>query len=237
MNMAAVVMALVGLFLAPILWRISRRQALRHPLFAMGDGPVTAWLPLWGFGRSPLDAETGEPRNKYQAAFEVGTALYFAGLGHRFGFSLDLLMILCFSIPLLVIMLVDFWTRLIHTNVILVGISLGWLFAAIEGGGELIDSLIGMLIGAGVFFFFYFLAIVIYRNPKVVPFGLGDVYLAAMIGAMVRVDQIARALVLGMLLAAIILGALLVARVLSRRQAVAYGPYLCLGALLTLFLM
>ena len=38
-------------------------------------------------------------------------------------------------------------------------------------------------------------AILIYRNIRVVPFGLGDVYLAAMIGAMVRIDLVMRALV------------------------------------------
>jgi len=234
--MAAIVMALVGLFLAPILWRFSRRQALRKPLFAP-EGPITDWLPLWGFGTSPLDAETGEPRSKLQAVFEIATALYLGALGYQLGFTLDLLMIACFSIPLLVIMLVDFWTRLIHTNVILVGVLLGWVFAMVDGVDELLSSVLGMLIGAGIFIFFYLLAIVIYRNPKVVPFGLGDVYLAAMIGAMVRVDQIVQALVLGVFLAGIILAALLAARILSRKQAVAYGPYLCLGALLTLYLM
>ena len=234
--MAAVVMALIGLFLAPVLWRIARRQALRQPLFAP-DGPITEWLPLWGFGTSRLDAETGEPRSKLQAVFEIATALYLGALGYQLGFSFDLLMIACFTIPLLVIMLVDFWTRLIHTNVILVGVLLGWIFAMADGVDQLLSSLYGMLIGAGVFIFFFVLAIVIYRNPKVVPFGLGDVYLAAMIGAMVRVDQIARALILGVFLAGIILAALLAARVLTRKQAVAYGPYLCLGALLTLYLM
>ncbi len=234
--MAALVMALLGLFLAPVLWRISRRQALRETLFAY-EPPITDWLPLWGFGKAPLDAETGEPRSKYQAVFEIGTALFFGALGYKLGFSLDLVMVTCFSIPLLVIMLVDFWTRLIHTNVILAGIVLGWIFAAADGMDQLLRSVLGMAIGAGAFLFFYVLAIVIYRNPKVVPFGLGDVYLAAMIGAMVRADQVGRALLYGIFLAAIILGALLLAKVLSRRQAVAYGPYLCLGALITLFFM
>jgi prepilin signal peptidase PulO-like enzyme (type II secretory pathway) len=55
-----------------------------------------------------------------------------------------------------------------------------------------------------------------------------------MIGAMVRLDLVLRALVIGIFLAGVILAALLAARVLSRKQAVAYGPYLCLGALVTL---
>ena len=235
--MAMLVAGIVGFFLAAIVWRISRRQALRLPLFAFGGEPIATWLPLWGFGQARTDSETGEPRLMWQAVFEIATAAYFAFLGYRFGLSLDLLMIVCFSVPLLVIMLVDFWTRLIHTKVIGLGVMLGWAFAAVDGGQQLLHSFYGMLVGAGVFLVFFLLALAIYRNLNVVPFGLGDVYLAAMIGAMVRIDLIGRALILGVFLAGVILAALLAAKVLSRKQAVAYGPYLCLGALVTLMLM
>ena len=74
-------------------------------------------------------------------------AAYFAVLGWRFGFSLDLLMVICFSVPLLIIGLVDFWTRLIHTNVIFLGVALGWVFAVMDGGRGLLDSVIGMAVG------------------------------------------------------------------------------------------
>jgi leader peptidase (prepilin peptidase)/N-methyltransferase len=237
MMMAAVVAGVVGLFLAGVIWRLARRQALGKPLFAGGEsGSLAAWVPLWGFNQSRIEVETGEERRPWQAVFEVATAAYFAVLGWRLGFSLDLLMVVCFSIPLLVIGLVDFWTRLIHTNVIFLGVALGWVFAVLDGGSGLLDSVIGMAVGGAVFIFFFVVAILIYRNIRVVPFGLGDVYLAAMIGAMVRIDHVMQALVLGIFLAGVILAALLAARVLSRKQAVAYGPYLCLGALITLML-
>jgi len=201
-------------------------------MFTLGPEPAVAWLPLWGFG-----ADRGSDpdlRSPYRALFEVATAAYCAVLGWRLGFSLDLVMIICFTVPILVIGLVDFWTRLIHTNVIYFGIGLGLLFAVLDGFGSLVDSLLGMAAGGGIFLVFFTVAFLIYRNLKVVPFGLGDVYLAAMIGAMVRIDLVMRALFFGIGLAAVILAALLAARVLSRKQAVAYGPYLCLGALLAL---
>jgi leader peptidase (prepilin peptidase) / N-methyltransferase len=233
--MAAVLAGLAGLFLASVIWRLAHRQANRLPLFG-GDasGALADWIPLYGFGSARTDSQTGVTRSQWRAVFEVATAAYFAVLGWRFGFTLDMVMIVCFSVPLLVIGLVDFWTRLIHTNVIFLGLAFGWSFAALDGGRSLLDSVLGMVIGGGIFVFFFVAAILIYRNIRVVPFGLGDVYLAAMIGAMVRVDLVLRALVIGIFLAGIILAALLAARVLSRKQAVAYGPYLCLGALLTL---
>ena len=124
--MAAVLAGVAGLLIASVIWRLARRQANRLPLFA-GDasGSVTNWLPLWGFGTSRVDGDTSDPRSRWQAVFEVAAAAYFGVLGWRFGFSFDLLMIVCFSIPLLVIGLVDYWTRLIHTNVIMLGVALG----------------------------------------------------------------------------------------------------------------
>ena len=71
------------------------------------SGPIAEWLPLWGFGQAQVDAETGDLRVKWQAVFEIAMAAYFGVLGWRFGFSLELLMVVCFSMPLLVIALVD----------------------------------------------------------------------------------------------------------------------------------
>src|SRR3954470_14599985 len=154
--MAALVAGIVGLMLGAVIWTVSRRQAAREPLKG-GNNPVPigGWLPLWGFGTDRNDATTGKPRSIWQLVFELGTAAYFAALGYRYGFSRDLLMIICFSIPLLVILLVDAWTRLIHTNIIIAGIVLGLIFAAFDGVHPLLRSLAGMAIGAGVFIFFF----------------------------------------------------------------------------------
>ena len=78
------------------------------------------------------------------------------------------------------------------------------------------------------------LAILIYRNPKVVPFGIGDVYLAGMIGTMVRLDEIGRVLIYGIFLAGATMALLLVLKRVNRKQAMPYGPYLVLGALIAL---
>ena len=235
--MAAILAAIVGLFVGAAIWNLARRQANKNGLF-VGDPPLSLvdWLPLSGFGARPLDPVTGERRSVWQHVFEVAVAIYFGAIGWKFGFSFDLVMVVAFSLPLLLIGLVDSWTRLIHTTVIYVGIALGLVFAATDGVSSIVDSILGMLVATGIFIAFFALAILIYRNINVVPFGIGDVYLAAMIGAMVGIDHVLRALVYGIFLAGIILGALLVARVLSRKQAVPYGPYLCLGALLTLLI-
>ncbi len=235
--------ALLGFVTASLTWSIARNQASRRPLFGPtlcfpGEGtmPSSSWLPLMGFGTARHCPGGGESQGNRRWLFEGAVAAYFGIAAWQIDDRLDLIAVLFFSVPLLIIFLVDSWTRLIHTNMIGLGILLGWLFAALDGTRQLGSSVIAMAAAAAVFAGIFLLAVVIYRNPKVVPFGLGDVYLAAMIGAMVRLDDIARALLYGIFLAGICIAVLLVLKRVNRKQAVAYGPYLALGALLVLVL-
>lgn len=235
--------ALLGWIAGAVVWNIARNQATRRPLFAGAasdtgtDGmPPIAWFPLYGLLRARVDRSTGLPQSRWRPVFEVAVAAYFGVAAAQLGESHELKAVLVFSLPLLVIGLVDYWTRLIHSVVILAGVGVGLLFALRDGPRGLAESALAMVLAALAFGLFFVAAIVIYKNPKASPFGLGDVYLAGMIGAMVGLDDVVRALFLGMLIAGVVLGALLLAKVLDRKQTVAYGPYLCLGALLTLVL-
>jgi prepilin signal peptidase PulO-like enzyme (type II secretory pathway) len=241
-NDIVAISAIIGLFLAGAIWNVARSQATRRPLFGRptcgtseATLPPTSWLPLFGFGtaRSCTD---GTPQSPRRLLFEIATAAYFALAARSIDDGSQLVSVMLFSVPLLVIFLVDSWTRLIFTNLILLGVALGIGFAAFDGLGELGSAALAMVLAALAFAGLYFLAIVIYRNPKVVPFGLGDVYLAAMIGSMVRLDGVVRALMYGIFLAGISLGLLLVLKKINRKQAVPYGPYLVLGALIVLLL-
>jgi len=235
--------ALLGFFIASTTWSIARNQASRRPLFGPplcfpGEEtmPKSTWLPLMGFGTARRCPMSGASQGNRRWLYEFAVAAYFAIAAWRIDDRLALIAVLLFSIPLLIIFLVDSWTRLIHTNMIGLGILLGWLFAALDGTRQLGSSVIAMAAAAALFAGIFLLAVIIYRNPKVVPFGLGDVYLAAMIGAMVRLDDIARALLYGIFLAGICIAVLLALKRVNRKQAVPYGPYLALGALVVLVL-
>jgi leader peptidase (prepilin peptidase) / N-methyltransferase len=234
---------IVGWFAGSVIWNVARNQALRRPLLGAAasdssdaDMPMLAWLPAWGFFTARVDATTGMPQSRWRLGFEAGSAAYFGLAAARLDGSVELVGALLFSLPLLVIALVDLWTRLIHSFVILAGISVGLVVALLDGPKALLSSLLAMALAAIAFAGFYVLAILIYRNAKATPFGLGDVYLAGMIGAMVGTRYVVQALLYGMVLAGVILGALLAVKVLDRKQAVPYGPYLCLGALLVLLM-
>ena len=154
----------------------------------------------------------------------------------RLGFSSDLAFAIVLSAPLLVILLVDAWTREIHTSVVVAGTLAGLAFAVADGWGALVTAVLSALGAAAAFALLFAAAAAIYRDLDVVPFGLGDVYLVVMIGAMTGFPGVVQALVLGVLLAGVA-GLLLVAfRRAGRHDVYAYGPFLCLGALLTLLL-
>lgn len=247
MNAVGIVLVgVLGLVVGGAVWTASWLRATERPLRAgplcANPGcakplPPLAWLPLWGFGLRRRCPRCGAGQPPRRIVFEVAVALYYALAAVRLGEDPGrLVAALVFAVPLLNILLVDAWTRFIHTDVIAVGLVIGLGGAALDGGGALLSAILAVVAAAAVFACFFALAAVIYRNVAVVPFGLGDVYLAGMIGAMVRLDGVIRALFLGVLLAGLAGVALLVSRRVSRRQAIAYGPYLCAGALLTLVL-
>jgi leader peptidase (prepilin peptidase)/N-methyltransferase len=211
-------------------------EHLTEPTSGCGAAlPSLAWLPLYGFGTAFRCPNCETRQSLGRAATEVLTAIYFAVAASRIDDGLHLAAVLVFTFPLLVIFLVDTWTRLIYTNVIYLGTATGLIFALAEGGlSELFKAVLAMVAALAVFLMFYFFAGVFYRNVRVVPFGRGDIYLAVMIASMVRLEDLIRALFLGILLAAGG-GLLLIAtKRVSRRQAMPYGPYLCLGALIAL---
>ena len=238
--MWAAMFAIVGLFVASGLWVVARNQATKRPLLA---GPVCdsgqhelgfmGWCRCWirVLSRCPVD---GTSRSRRRIAFEIAYAAYWGLAALLIDDWRQLLAVLVFTAPLLVILLVDAWTRMVHMNVILAGIVLGLVFAGLGGVHDLLSSALGLVVGGLIFVFFFVLAIVIYRNPKVVPFGLGDVYLAAMIGAMVTSDEVVRALVYGVLFGGIFVAVLLASKRVNRKQAIPYGPFLVVGALIAM---
>ena len=96
----------------------------------------------------------------------------------------------------------------------------------------LLWAVVAAAAAAALFLLLYVLALAVYRRRAL---GFGDVLLAALLGAMTGPD-VARALVIGMVLAAGG-GLLLVAlKVRTMRDFIPYGAYLCAGTIVTLLL-
>jgi leader peptidase (prepilin peptidase)/N-methyltransferase len=237
-----VLYAVLGLFIGSLCWVVAFAQANQLPLLG-GPAcagcrerlPAAGWLPFWGMGLArscPACAATQPIR---RVAVELIVAGYFALVATRTDEPERLAAVAVFSAPLLVILLVDWWTRYIYTNVIAAGLLAGFAFAALDGLDSLLHALAGAAGGAGIFLAFYLAAVAIYRSVKVVPFGIGDVYLAGMIGAMIGgFLAVIAALFYGIFFAAAGALLLLALRRAGRRDPIPYGPYLCVGAFVAL---
>lgn len=256
-DIEVVAFAAVGLVLGSLAWTVAVLQvgltaAAPTPASPPGSpstasgpggGPVPSstlgWLPLWGFGadRSGADAGRGGSRPLVRAAVEVAVAVYLGVLAGRADSTADLAPVALFAFPLLVIALVDWWTRVIYTNWIAVGTVLALGVAAVHGLHSFLEALGGLATGAAVFGAFYVVALLLYRDVRVVSLGAGDVFLAGMIGAMTG-DVLAAVgtLFYGILLAAVGAGVLLIARRGTQRKALPSGAYLCAGAFIGLAL-
>jgi leader peptidase (prepilin peptidase) / N-methyltransferase len=178
-------------------------------------------------------AECGTRTNWHKPATELAAAAIVAISALSHGFNLDGLTYALLSLVLLLILRIDWQHHLIYTVVIVPGVVLAFLFAALNSQSELISAGIAAF-GAGLLFAVFFgLAILIYRKHAL---GMGDILLAFLIGAMARLELVVGALLLGMLLAA--LGGLFLIAIgkRTRYDYIPYGAYLCLGAMIVLLL-
>jgi prepilin signal peptidase PulO-like enzyme (type II secretory pathway) len=135
------------------------------------------------------------------------------------------------AVPLVQVTVTDFRTRYVYTVVAAVGLVLGIAFGWHFHGAAWWWSLVGAVGGGLAFGALYAIGRLIYRGGE--PMARGDITIAAMVGAEAAACA-AQALVLGVLLGGMLALAVW-ASSRSRHAFMPYGPGLCLGGLLTLF--
>jgi prepilin signal peptidase PulO-like enzyme (type II secretory pathway) len=136
------------------------------------------------------------------------------------------------ALPLVQVAVTDLRTRYVYTVVALIGLGIGLAVGWHFHGGPWWSSVVGALGGGLAFSILYLLGRLIYRGDE--PMARGDITIAAMVGAGAATLAL-NALVYGILLGGILALVLLIAT-RSRHTVMPYGPGLCLGGLITLFL-
>jgi len=160
----------------------------------------------------------------------LNAALY-AVAGWRFGATSTLLIVSLWIALLVQVIFFDLEHRLIldrlmfpaYAAALLLSIwtpHLGWKQAALTG-----------VVAGGVFLVLAVLGAVIFRGEVL---GIGDVKLAVFIGLVLGLVGTLNALLLGVLLAGVTSIVLIAIRVKGFKDTLAYGPYLCVGALVLL---
>lgn len=180
---------------------------------------------------------------------ELSTALMFVVLLNHYRLTYDLFFYLVLVCLLIIATFVDIKHRIIPDEISLGGIILGFLLSSVKGFGlrpfiydpqYSLDSFLGMLSGGGIIYLIGFLFDAFYfkllKKPPIQgltkSMGGGDVKLLAMIGAFLGWKKVIFTFFLAPFLG-IIIG--IINRIVKKDHTLAYGPFLSLAAILSLF--
>ena len=145
-----------------------------------------------------------------------------------------------------VVIVIDLEHRLILHPVSITGAGLGLIFGSVNHG--FLNTIMGGAAGFGLMLIFYFLGELFVwflsksRGEEIeeIALGFGDVNLAGVIGLLLGWPGIIAGIILAILIGGVVSGGFLVLQVLRKKyqayQALPYGPFLVLSAVVLLFI-
>ncbi len=157
---------------------------------------------------------------------ELGMMATWTLLGMRFDLGWHLAGTLFYTAVLIVITVTDLEHRLIPNRVVYPAIAIALLMSAVDPTISPWRALAGAVLGFGLFLLFA----IIGRGAL----GMGDVKLAAFLGAALGLPVVLVALVGGIVLGGVISATLLVTRRVGLKSYIPYGPFLTVAGWLAL---
>jgi leader peptidase (prepilin peptidase)/N-methyltransferase len=236
---------IIGSFLNVCIYRLPRNQSLVLPasrcpscdtsIKARDNIPVLSYLILGGRCRF-----CGQRISlRYPLVEALNAFLYFAVIW-RYGFGWDSALYCLLVSALIVITFIDLDFQIIPDRITLTGIPVG----LVSGSFVLPDpflrtsalgvksSLIG---GASGFLFYYLIAYLSIAIIKKEGMGGGDIKMMAMVGAFLGWKAVLLTTFLGSVFGSVIGIAIMIGRGKAGSVQIPFGPYLALGAVISLF--
>lgn len=162
---------------------------------------------------------------------EIGTAVLFALLFWKYGFSYHLPVMMTYGSILIVLTVTDLEHGILPNRIVYSAIAIAFAVALIahflRPGG--LPDLKSAAIGGAIAFFFLFIPAIISRGM-----GWGDVKLAAFIGLATGFPLVLLALFLSIISGGLVAAVLLLLKIKGRKDAIPFGPFLSLGTLVAL---
>jgi leader peptidase (prepilin peptidase)/N-methyltransferase len=194
----------------------------RRPLAWYENIPVASYLALGGRCR------TCRTRiSVVYPAVELAAGLIAVAWYLHYGASVTFVSRLVLAFALIVLFVIDLQHRILPNAITIPGIAVGFAFSLVSPPGW-VASAIGVALGGGLLLG---IAEAYYRVRGEEGLGMGDVKMAAMIGAFLGWQQTLLALVLSSFLGAVIGVAMIAARKGDMKYALPFGSFLALGAL------
>lgn len=172
---------------------------------------------------------------------ELLTGILFFLIYKKFGFSPSFYIYLLFVLSLIIVGFIDIDTFLISDIIVIPGIFLGlffsFLFPEINNMNTKLESFLysflGTLLGAGVLIFLAIFGKIAFKKEAM---GGGDIKLLAMIGSFLGWKSIFLSLFFASIFGTLISLILILLKKIKMEDYVPFGPYLGLGAVITIFL-
>ena len=161
--------------------------------------------------------------------------LYRYGIHSKFIENLDLIKYLILVPMLLSVVVIDYKLQIIPNRLNLTMFEIGLVFTFIYGFFDTaisINMLLGMLAGGGIFLAITLLGGLIYGKEAL---GLGDVKLMGALGLFFGLTNIIIIALLSFLIGAILSILLIVTRIKKMDEYIPFGPFIVIGALITIF--
>jgi leader peptidase (prepilin peptidase)/N-methyltransferase len=205
----------------------SRCPACKAPIRFYDNIPVVSYLLLRGRCRG-----CGGSISWRYPVVELTNGLGYVFILHRFGLSWTAVVHAALFSALLVVTFIDLDHQIIPDRITLPGIGLGVLASATVLPHGWVQGVIGLFVGGGLF---YLIADLSERILKQEGMGGGDIKLMAMLGAFLGWRQVLLITFVGALAGSVVGLILMTAMGRSRREPVPFGPFLSLGAVVSLF--
>ncbi len=229
--------ALIGSFLNVCICRLPREESIvtigshcpqcNNPIRFYDNIPVLSYVLLKGKCRY-----CGKPISIQYPVVEGITALSSWVLFTTYGPSLSYFFFFAFVAALIVITVIDLQHQIIPDVISLPGMGVGLLGSLTLTHLSFLNSLGGLLLGGGSLFL---VATVYQWLFKREGMGGGDVKLLGMIGAFLGWKAVILTILLSSLIGSLIGILVMVLKGKNFKYAIPFGPFLSLGAVLTLF--
>ena len=229
--------ALVGSFLNVCIFRLPNEESIiwpgshcphcEKPIRFYDNIPLISFLVLKGKCR-----DCRAPISLQYPLVEGITALSTLFLIIKFVPSLSYLVYFAFVSALIVITVIDLYHQIIPDVISLPGIGVGLLVSLIIPQITFSNSLIGVLLGGGSLFLVATLYQWLFKREGM---GGGDVKLLAMIGAFLGWKAVLLTILLSSLIGSVTGILMMVVKGKDFKYAIPFGPFLSLGAVISLF--
>jgi len=228
---------LIGSFLNVCIYRMPRKKSIVWPpshcpacgasIHPFDNIPVVSYL--WLKGRCRVC------RDRIPLKYPVVEALNGLGYGvivWYFGLEWQAVVYAALFSALLVAGLIDLEHQIIPDAITLPGIALGLICAATVLPLALTDAVLGLLLGGGLLWALAAASPYLFGKEGM---GGGDIKLLAMIGAFLGWKSTVLTIMIGALAGAVVGIALILLKIMRRDQYLPFGPFLVLGALISMF--